>query len=37
MIIAFLQHWAPRPERPALQRVAWIGLGRSKSYDWKQR
>jgi len=37
MILDFIQRWAPRTELPALQLVAWIGLGRSKYYDWKQR
>jgi len=37
MIIDFIQRWAPRSELPALQLVAWIGLARSKYYDWKER
>jgi transposase InsO family protein len=37
MILDFIQRWAPRTELPALQLVAWIGLGRSKYYDWKER
>jgi len=37
MIIDFIQRWAPRTELPALQLVAWIGLSRSKYYDWKER
>ena len=37
MIIDFIQRWAPRTELPALQLVAWIGLSRSKYYDWRER
>jgi putative transposase len=37
MIIDFIQRWAPRAEIRPLQFVAWIGLSRSKYYDWKQR
>jgi transposase InsO family protein len=37
MIIDFIQRWAPRTELSPLQLVAWIGLARSKFYDWKQR
>lgn len=37
MIIDFIQRWAPRTELPALHLVAWIGLSRSKYYDWKER
>ncbi|MEP6672843.1 MAG: IS3 family transposase [Chthoniobacter sp.] len=37
MIIDFIQRWAPRTGLPALQLVAWIGLGRSKYYDWQGR
>ena len=37
MILDFIQRWAPRTELPALQLVAWIGMGRSKFYDWKER
>jgi len=37
MIIDFIQRWAPRTAISPLQLVAWIGLSRSKYYDWKQR
>jgi len=37
MIIDFIRRWAPRTELPALQLVGWIGLSRSKYYDWKER
>jgi putative transposase len=37
MIIDFIQRWAPRTEISPLRLVAWIGLSRSKYYDWKQR
>jgi transposase InsO family protein/transposase-like protein len=37
MIIDFIQRWAPRTELPALRLLAWIGLARSKYYDWKER
>lgn len=37
MIIDFLQRWAPRTEIRPLRLVSWIGLSRSKFYDWKER
>lgn len=37
MIIDFIGRWAPRTELPAVQLVGWIGLSRSKFYDWRQR
>ena len=37
MLIDFIQHWSPRTEISPLRLVEWIGLSRSKFYDWKQR
>lgn len=37
MIIDFIQRWAPRTEISPLQLVAWIGLSRSKYYQWRER
>ena len=37
MIIDFIAHWALRTEIRPLQLVEWIGISRSKFYDWRQR
>jgi putative transposase len=37
MIIDFIQRWAPRTGLSPLLLVGWIGLSRSKFYDWRQR
>jgi transposase InsO family protein len=37
-VIDFIQHWSrPRTAVRALQIVDWLGLARSKFYDWRER
>lgn len=36
-IVDFVRERAAQTELPASQLVAWIGIGRSKFYDWKRR
>jgi transposase InsO family protein len=37
MLIDFIKHWAARTGVCALRLVAWLGLARSKYYDWRDR
>lgn len=37
MIVDFIKHWSDRTELSALRLADWLGLGRSKYYDWRDR
>jgi hypothetical protein len=37
MIVDFIKHWSVRAELSPLRLVAWLGLGRSKYYQWRDR
>lgn len=37
MIVDFIKHWSARTELSALRLADWLGLGRSKYYDWRDR
>jgi len=37
MIVDFINHWSARTELSALRLADWLGLGRSKYYDWRDR
>jgi putative transposase len=37
MIMDFLKHWSARAELSPLRLVAWLGVGRSKYYQWRDR
>lgn len=36
-VIDFIRHWSQRTELPAGRLVQWIGIGRSKYYQWRER
>lgn len=36
-VVDYVRYWSDRTETPAGTLVGWIGLGRSKFYDWKAR
>jgi putative transposase len=36
MIINFINRWSERADLPPLQLVAWLGIARSKYYDWRE-
>lgn len=36
-VIDFIAYWSPKTELPIKTWLAWIGLSRSKFYDWKRR
>lgn len=36
-VIDYLRRWATKTELPQHRLVAWLGLGRSKFFDWRQR
>ncbi len=37
MIVDFIKHWSVRAELSPLRLVAWLRLGRSKYYQWRDR
>ena len=37
MIVDFIKHWSTRAELSPLRLVAWLRLGRSKYYQWRDR
>lgn len=36
-VIDFIRHWSERTELAAGHLVQWIGIGRSKYYQWRER
>jgi transposase InsO family protein len=36
-IVDYVNRWTVRAEVPATKLVAWLGIGSSKFYDWKER
>src|SRR5438093_519960 len=36
-IVDFVRSWADKTEIPAARFLPWLGIGKSKFYDWKER
>lgn len=36
-VIDYVRHWSDRTQLPATCLVSWIGIGRSKYYQWRKR
>ena len=36
-VMDYVQYWSDRTALPTTRLVSWLGIGRSKFYDWKRR
>ena len=36
-VIDYVRHWSDRTQLSATRLVGWIGIGRSKYYQWRNR